>query len=148
METLRRDTPEAEAFLSYIQQGSPFSRTNGVTIRVTGEGTAEGEVRIRPEHQNMFGGLHGGVYCTLADCTGGQAAMSACGRACSTLESSMYFLAPFKGSVLRAEGHVLNEGKRTVVSNVDLFSEDGTLCAQATIVFCPRGGAPWSIPKR
>ncbi len=146
MELSHEPTPE-EAFLDYIEQGSPFSRRNGITIRLIEKGVAEGEVALAEERTNMFGGLHGGVYFTLADCTAGLAAMSVTGCACSTLESTLHFLTPPQAGTLKAAARVVHAGNRTVVCNVALSTEDGKRCAQATLVYCPYRGHEWEIPN-
>ena len=136
MASLHDNRTEA-AFFDYIRQGSPFSRRLGIDAYRTGEGTAEGTLSLLPEYRNMFGSLHGGLYSTLADCVGGQAAMSVSGCPCATLDSTVHFLAPAEGTILRAQARVVHAGSRTVICNVELHDEAGTLCAQATLTFCP-----------
>jgi len=83
-------------------------------------------IKIRQEHLQHIGYIHGGVISTLADNTGwfvlepylntDQTAM--------TQELNVNYLHPGKGDVLKAEGRLVKLGKRTAFVEVTLYCDD------------------------
>jgi uncharacterized protein (TIGR00369 family) len=104
----------------------------------TGEGTAVVEMSATEDMANHSGFVHGGMISTLAD--------SAMGRSVRTLtpavsrsmsfDLKLNFINPGKvGETLRATGHVIHAGRRTVVAECRVEGKDGRLVATASATF-------------
>lgn len=88
------------------------------------------------EHLNPAGTLHGGVAATLLDSCMGLAVLTtlAKGVASTTLEFKISFLRPVTPELrlIRAEGKVLNAGRRVGTAEGRLTAPDGRLLAHGT----------------
>jgi uncharacterized protein (TIGR00369 family) len=87
---------------------------------------------------NTAGGLQGGLIATMADVTAGQlvARRSPFGMAVATTDLFIRYLRPIKIGPARAEARILKVGKRSVVTQVDIYrGNDDELCATATVNF-------------
>jgi uncharacterized protein (TIGR00369 family) len=104
----------------------------------TGEGTAVVEMATTKDMANHSGVVHGGMISTLAD--------SAMGRSLRTLSPGVVRAMSFDlklnfinaakvGEKLRATGHVIHAGRRTVVAECRVEGSDGRLVATASATF-------------
>jgi uncharacterized protein (TIGR00369 family) len=104
----------------------------------TGEGTAVVEMATTEDMANHSGVVHGGMISTLAD--------SAMGRSLRTLSPGVVRAMSFDlklnfinaakvGEKLRAFGHVIHAGRRTVVAECRVEGSDGRLVATASATF-------------
>ena len=83
-------------------------------------------IKIRQEHLQHMGYIHGGVISTLADNTGWfvlEPHLNA-NQTAMTQELNVNYLRPGKGETLRAEGKLVKIGKNTAFVQVELFCED------------------------
>lgn len=103
-------------FLEYI----------GCIVQSSDKQSAVLSIKIKPEHLQHMGHIHGGVISTLADNTGwfvlephltkDQTAM--------TQELTVNYLYPGKGKLLKAVGKLVKLGKKTAFVSVELFCDD------------------------
>jgi uncharacterized protein (TIGR00369 family) len=114
----------------------PFVEHLGVRILEKGEGTVRLQLDPRPELENSWGSVHGGVLMTLLD-----VALASAGRSldehCNgalTVEMKVNFIAAATGRVL-GEGRAQRAGRSLIFSEGELRREDGTLLAKATGTF-------------
>ena len=91
-------------------------------------------LEIRPESRNPYGMVHGGSLYALADETAGTAAHSD-GRHYVTQSGSLNFLDNRSRGVIRAEARVRHRGRSTVLVEVEIHSEDGSLLASGTFTY-------------
>ena len=110
----------------------------GLKLVETGEGTAVVEMATTDDMANHSGFVHGGIISTLAD--------SAMGRSLRTLSPGVVRAMSFDlkvnfinaakvGETLRANGHVIHAGRRTVVAECRVEGGDGRLVATASATF-------------
>jgi uncharacterized protein (TIGR00369 family) len=110
----------------------------GLKLVETGEGTAVVEMATTEDMANQSGVVHGGMISTLAD--------SAMGRSLRTLSPAVVRAMSFDlklnfinaakvGETLRATGHVIHAGRRTVVAECRVEGNDGRLVATASATF-------------
>ena len=110
----------------------------GLKLVETGEGTAVVEMATTENMANHSGVVHGGMISTLAD--------SAMGRSLRTLSPGVvramsldlklnFINAAKVGETLRATGHVIHAGRRTVVAECRVDGSDGRLVATASATF-------------
>jgi len=110
----------------------PVWRLLGIKLDEIGDGYARVRLETRPEHLNFVGTVHGGVIMTLADSAFGYA-LNALHFPTVAAQFNTNFLNPVNpGKGLVAECRVLKAGKRTVMAEISVSDEDGTLIAKAT----------------
>jgi uncharacterized protein (TIGR00369 family) len=114
----------------------PFVEHLGVQILQRGDGVVRLRLDPRPELENSWGSMHGGVLMTLLDvalASAGRSLDDKCNGAL-TVEMKVNFIAAALGPVL-GEGRAQRAGRSLIFSEGELRSEDGTLLAKATGTF-------------
>ncbi len=114
----------------------PFVEHLGVQILERGDGVVRLRLDPRPELENSWGSVHGGVLMTLLDvalASAGRSLDDKCNGAL-TVEMKVNFIAAAQGAVL-GEGRAQRAGRSLIFSEGELRSEDGTLLAKATGTF-------------
>lgn len=114
----------------------PFVEHLGMRITDKQPGLVRLRLDPRPELENSWGSLHGGVLMTLLDvalASAGRALDEGCNGAL-TVEMKVNFIAAATGPVL-GEGRARRAGRSLIFSEGELTSEDGTLLAKATGTF-------------
>jgi uncharacterized protein (TIGR00369 family) len=114
----------------------PFVEHLGVRITGRGEGVVRLRLDPRPELENSWGSLHGGVLMTLLDvalASAGRSLDESCNGAL-TVEMKVNFISAAMGAVV-GEGRAQRAGRSLIFSEGELRSEDGTLLAKATGTF-------------
>ena len=123
-----------------VQPGSTSRAWEWLGLRLveTGEGSAVVEMTTTEDMANHSGVVHGGMISTLAD--------SAMGRSLRTLKPGVaramsfdlklnFINAAKVGEDLRATGHVIHAGRRTVVAECRVEGKDGRLVATGSATF-------------
>ena len=126
-EELIRDTQER------IRKNA-FMLHNHIELESVERDRAVFKLDIRPESCNPYGMVHGGAIYTLADNATGTAAHSD-GRYYVTQTSALHFLRNQSRGTVRATAWVRHRGKSTVLTSVDITSEDGKLLATGEFTF-------------
>jgi uncharacterized protein (TIGR00369 family) len=114
----------------------PFVEHLGVQILERGDGVVRLRLDPRPELENSWGSVHGGVLMTLLDvalASAGRSLDESCNGAL-TVEMKVNFIAAAQGAVL-GEGRAQRAGRSLIFSEGELRGEDGTLLAKATGTF-------------
>ena len=114
----------------------PFVEHLGVRILERKDGVVRLRLDPRPELENSWGSVHGGVLMTLLDvalASAGRSLDDKCNGAL-TVEMKVNFIAAATGAVL-GEGRAQRAGRSLIFSEGELRSEDGTLLAKATGTF-------------
>lgn len=131
---------EAVAYMRKVAVGrSGFTRFLGVEPIVCWQGQSELTLAMRDDLTQHHGFAHGAIVGLMADNACAWAASSVAGDVV-TGSYSINFLAPARGTKLRAKGVVVKAGKRQVIVRADVWSETETeppvlaAVAQATIV--------------
>src|SRR6478609_3557686 len=108
----------------------------GVQILERGDGVVRLRLDPRPELENSWGSVHGGVLMTLLDvalASAGRSLDESCNGAL-TVEMKVNFIAAANGPVI-GEGRAQRAGRSLIFSEGELRSEDGTLLAKSTGTF-------------
>lgn len=114
----------------------PFLEHLGIRITERGNGRVKLRLEPRPEFENSWGSMHGGVLMTMLDvalASAGRSLDETCNGAL-TVEMKVNFIAAAFGPVL-GEGRAQRAGRSLIFSEGELTSEDGTLVAKATGTF-------------
>ena len=124
METLRLETLKLGA--------NAFTDHNFIRLESAEADCAVYRLDIRPESRNPFGMVHG----TLADDAAGGAAHSD-GRHYVTQHGDLHFLDNRAHGTIRAAGRVRHRGRSTVLVDVEITDESGSLLATGAFsYFC------------
>lgn len=140
MENKHTNTPHLSAdqiqkIMEYRQRENHFGNLIGMTIAEASDGYARGELKIRPEHLNPLGTVHGGCLYTLADSIGGTASATR-GTITPTVSSDMHFLNPAKDTdKLICEAREIKRGRTISVYAIEIRSDAGKLIADGTFTY-------------
>lgn len=88
---------------------------------------------VRPEHRGGLGtdAVNGGILAALFDLViGCSPALRDPSRRAATMQLSMSFERPVRGSSVRAEASIDSLGTSTVFSSARILDEQGTVCAR------------------
>ncbi|KUE85220.1 acyl-CoA thioesterase [Cupriavidus necator] len=130
--------PRMRIMVDNVLIGSPVARALAVRLASLAPDHVELEMPFLPTNVTNGSIVHGGVIATLIDIAGAAAAASGGsaddvkGGATSSL--SIQYLAPAKGTALRAVAMVVRRGRRQVVTDVSVYAEapdEGVLVAKA-----------------
>ena len=94
-------------------------------------------MKIKPRHKQLHGVVHGGVLATVADTVAAIAAYTTVpkGTEIATVELKINFLEPVPGGRIEAVGRVLRTGRNFVVTECEIYKEDGAMAAKALLTF-------------
>lgn len=126
---------EIQKILEYRQRENRFGNLVGMTIAEASDGYARGELKVRPEHLNPLGTVHGGCLYTLADSIGGTASATR-GTITPTVSSDMHFLNAARDTdTLICEAREVKRGRTISVYAIEIRSDSGKLIADGTFTY-------------
>jgi len=146
----KRMSKEEKRVTELVRQRLKESKSTellGFDVESVGEGRAIFFLDVRPSHKQIHGVVHGGILAALADTTAAIAAYTAVpkGVEIATVELSINYLEPVPGGRIKADARVLRAGRNFVVTECEIYNEDGSLAAKALLTFGATTGH--SIPK-
>ena len=114
----------------------------GFDVESVQAGRAIFRMDVRPRHKQIHGVVHGGILAALADTTAAIAAYTAVpkGTEIATVELSINYLEPVPGGRIKADARVLRAGRNFIVTECEIFTEDGKLAAKALLTFGAAAG--------
>ena len=113
----------------------PFSKLLGIRFLTATPECVTAEMKVREDICTRPAVLHGGAMMALADTLGGCATSLNLrdGATTTTIESKTNFIAPaMANTTVRAECVAIHRGRRTMVWNTRVTSENGKLLAVVT----------------
>ncbi|HEU0104227.1 MAG TPA: PaaI family thioesterase [Mycobacteriales bacterium] len=131
------------ALLRHINETAAFNQWAGFEVTQAEPGRVELRLPWRAEFGQYAGFLHAGLVSALIDTACGFAAATVVGGQVLASHCAVSFLAPARGEVFVARGHVVKAGRRQVFTAADLSAEaDGarTLVASGQTILVPTGG--------
>jgi uncharacterized protein (TIGR00369 family) len=114
----------------------------GFDVESVQAGRAIFRLDVRANHKQIHGVVHGGILAALADTTAAIAAYTTVpnGTEIATVELSMNYLEPVPGGRIKADARVLRTGRNFVVTECEIFNENGSLAAKALLTFGATSG--------
>lgn len=108
----------------YIQG---FPAYCGFEVDRVAYGRFETRLKIRPDHRQQDGFVHAGVIATMADHTAGYAAYTTVSEEFRilTVEFKINYFRPAAGEAVVCRSKVINNGKKIIVSESEVFSISG-----------------------
>jgi uncharacterized protein (TIGR00369 family) len=109
----------------------------GLSLESLEKGHVVFTMKIKPRHKQLHGVVHGGVLATVADTVAAIAAYTTVpkGTEIATVELKINFLEPVPGGRIKAVGRVLRTGRNFVVTECEIYKEDGAMAAKALLTF-------------
>jgi uncharacterized protein (TIGR00369 family) len=125
--------PDSWNFIRSAVNNSPFYLHIGMRlVEFTPQGSRM-ELKVKPEHKNIWNTAHGGVLASLLD--------SACGLATVPLREGnettvtqdlhIKYMAPLREGIITAYGQVVHKGKGSIMTEAEAFDESGVLVGKA-----------------
>jgi len=114
----------------------------GFDVESVHAGRAIFRLDVKPNHKQVHGVVHGGILAALADTTAAIAAYTAIpkGTEIATVELSINYLEPVPGGRIKADARVLRAGRNFIVTECEIFNENGSLAAKALLTFGATAG--------
>lgn len=110
-----------------------FNSLVGMTMVEWSDGLARIRLDLRPEHQNGFGYVHGGVLLTLLDTVSGFSGIHVGPEAdplgCFTVALNSKFISPAQSGALHAEARAQGGGKSIFFTYAEIRDDAGKLLA-------------------
>ena len=117
----------------YLNTRDRFCIANDMKITVLSEGYAEAEMPISENKLNGLDVAQGGAIYTLADFAfAGASNANREDRRCIGSASTINYIRPGTGTKLKAVAKIIHAGKKTCLSNVEVFNDQNKLVATAT----------------
>lgn len=111
-----------------------FIKHNNIKISSVSNGVCEGSVTLEEHLYNPYGIAHGGLIFGFADTLMGLLAGLRTGKAL-TINSSINYLKPCKGSIITGKAKIVKEGKNIGYYEASIYNELGELAATATTTY-------------
>jgi uncharacterized protein (TIGR00369 family) len=114
----------------------------GFDVESVEKGRAVFLLDVQSHHKQIHGVVHGGILAALADTTAAIAAYTTVpkGTEIATVELKINYLEPVPGGRIKAEGRVLRTGRNFVVTECEIFNENGSMAAKALLTFGAASG--------
>src|SRR6266446_8957759 len=141
----RKMTPEEKQATELVRRRMKESKSSellGFDVESVHDGRAIFRLDVRPRHKQIHGVVHGGILAALADTTAAIAAYTTVprGTEIATVELTINYLEPVPGGRIKADARVLRAGRNFVVTECEIFNEDGSLAAKALLTFGAAAG--------
>ncbi|HZU28517.1 MAG TPA: PaaI family thioesterase [Bryobacteraceae bacterium] len=126
-----------EQLRSIVEQSAPataLAKLLGFRLTAVEIGAAVVEMQTGPEHANLFGGVHGGVLCSLVDSAMGIAHASTLGdgETFTTIDLQISFLRGVKIAHLTARGRIIKHGRNVSFAESEVQDDAGRVIAKAS----------------
>ena len=120
------------ALLMSKLEGEPIAAFLNIKVLTLSPGYAKVSMKMRPEYINFNGVIFGSIIMAIADYAFALAIKSLSLPSLAT-QFNVHLLAPAAADdELTAEGKVLHSGRRTGVTEMTVFNQEGKLVATAT----------------
>ena len=111
----------------------PFAKLLGIELDSQEPGHAVMSMKIRDEHKQNHGVVHGGGVAALIDSAMALAIMPmlAENERTTTVDLTIHYLRPLTEGTARASARVIRAGRRVITVSAELFDHNGKLAATA-----------------
>jgi len=141
----RKMTPQEKQATEMVRRRMRESKSSellGFDVESVQEGRAIFRLDVRPRHKQIHGVVHGGILAALADTAAAIAAYTVIPRGVeiATLELKINYMEPVPGGRVKADARVLRKGRNFIVTESEIFNEDGSLAAKSLLTFSAARG--------
>lgn len=121
--------------MNQIVERNPFAKYIGMELLEVREGYAFGRISFEKQHENIYGGMHGGCAYSLADTLAGIAAATY-GEYVTTVNASMNYLLPVENTeYVNCRAQVLRHGRKVSVARIEITDDNETLLIDGSFTF-------------
>ncbi len=122
--------------ISDLESGNYWKHIGMTTIEGI-DGKIQIAMEINEKLKQFYGNVHGGVIAGLLDSSIAVAVNQqlASGEGASTVEMKINYLRPANGGTLRAEGKVIQKGRKLIVGQGEVKDDAGNMVAFGTATF-------------
>ena len=135
-----------EQYLKERLREAPISRFLGQSLVSCKDGRATVRLPYRPEFQQSYGVVHGGIVGTIADTCGFFAAASVSEQVVTTVEFKINLLSGAREENLLGVGSVVRNGKNLIVCEMIVYGARRRKIALATGTYA-RLEQKWNFEK-
>ncbi|MBI3654507.1 MAG: PaaI family thioesterase [Acidobacteria bacterium] len=130
-------TPDIEAKIRERFQTNHFPRLLGIEIDSIDDSTARLSVEVTEKLLQLAGVMHGGAIATLIDTAVAMAIVSVSEPHAkfTTVELKVNYLRPLKEGRIVAEARLIQNGRRIIVAECDVFDPQGKLAAKGLLTY-------------
>ena len=130
-------TPENEQLIRDKFAFNHFPRLLGIELDSIEPGRARLSVEVTESLRQLAGVMHGGAIATLIDTAVAMAivGVSAPNSRFTTVELKVNYLRPLKEGRVVAEARLIQDGRRIVVADCDVFDPEGKLAAKGLLTY-------------
>lgn len=130
--------------VSELVNTAPFFELMSMRVGELGLGCSRLAIKVRKDHLQPFGIVHGGVYASLIDAAGFWAAYPGLGEGLSltTVEMKLNYLAPAKGGELIGLGEVIKQGRTLTLAQARIEDPGGRLLAHGSVTLMALADLP------
>ena len=109
------------------------------TVVNTARGQATIKLPMKPQYSNTYGIVHGGVVTALVDMAAGVALRTLKVRVVTVEVSTNYFEPVALDDELTAEAQLVQQSRKIMHADVQVFTRDGKLAARGKAIYYIRG---------
>lgn len=114
--------------MNILNEQNGFLKHNDIIIEGVSEKTSTVRMNITEKSLNPYGIVHGGLIFSMGDTVMGVTLRST-GRDAVTLDASINYLKPGKGTYLVATSEVIKIGKTTSILKANIYNDKDELIA-------------------
>ena len=126
-----------EKLLKLFNKEAPIAKFFGMILSFNKKNQAVIDLPYNSSLDHALKGVHGGIYCTLLDNAGWFTAAIAVEESywLTTSQLTIHFLEPVKEKDLQAIGKVIKQGRRQIITEMNLYDSHKKLVAFSTGTF-------------
>ena len=117
----------------------PYFKFMHATVLETSHGYAKVAIPVRTEYSNTYGIAHGGIVTSLVDMVSGVALRTLKLRIVTIEVTTNYFKTVALDDELIAEAQLVQEGRKILHADVNVFNQDKVLVARGKVIYYVRG---------
>lgn len=127
--------PDFSACLNNFYNHNPYVKLLGIRIEDIAPGKVTLSLDTEARHSNFYHITHGGALASLADTAMGATCLSANKKVVTQSMNMYYIKAVAEKTHLSATGHILHNGHKTMVCEVEIKDDAGNICCKASANF-------------
>lgn len=135
MKVQQKNTAVKYGEMKEVLARNPFAVSIGMELLEAADGHAKARIRLQPQLENIYGGMHGGCAFSLADTLAGIAAATYGGRV-TTLDASINYMRPVMHTeYLYCDADVRRNGAKISVVRTELTDDEGRLLIEGSFTY-------------
>ncbi len=135
--------PDFSDHLNSFYNNNPYVQLLGIQIEKITFGQVTLSMEAKNNLSNFYHIAHGGALASLADTAMGATCLSVNKKVVTQAMNINFVKAVPEGSIVKATGKIIHNGRKTLVCETEIVDSDGQICCKATANFFVIG--PYAI---